>query len=851
VRLARGSRLGPYEVLSTLGSGGMAEVYRARDTRLGRDIALKVVNEALAGDPELVRRFEQEARLAGSLNHPNLVALYDFGIHEGAPYFITELLKGESLRQRLSRGRIPLDTALEWGSQLAQGLAAAHAEGIVHRDVKPENVFVTSDGHVKLLDFGIAKLAEASRAEGPHGLLDETVTPASDETRTGAIIGTPAYMSPEQVRGEKVDARTDIFSLGAVLHEMLSGHRLFPGGSLLETGHAILHDEPAHLEDVPPAVDRLIRRCLAKDPAARLQSARDLAFALEMLRGEEIPRGSPVKGSRLVRRWWWALVLLAGAGMGSALTWLRAPSAPRPLTIERATLRPIPSRPARFTPDGRIVFTAKFTGRNAVFERQLSSSSIQPLGLENCELQSVSPTGEFAVLVGGGPLVFPMPRSLARAAAGGDPQIVAENVVSADWSPAGALAIVRRKGERSVVEYPIGKPVFEVAQPAWIGELRVSPRGNLLGFVRHPNGSASGEAVVIDLGGKSLRVSRTWHRTIGVAWASADELWYTAGEDLPRQIQAMPLRGPERTVYQGLNATSLQDIAPDGRVLVHQGLLERDIIFLGERAANVPRSLSWFERDGKARLSPDGRLMLFSGWDARTQRIAMLRKTSGELPRMLGQGWPMDLSSDGRTLLLTSENGEVLTVAATEGESRSVVPLQGFEFDETRFAGGRDRAVSVARGPSDKGYRLYSVELRTGAAAPLSEEGIDEDSLEVSPGARWAATRISSDATPAILSLSGGTLLPISGLGPGLRPAGWANDAELWLASVEEPDPSTFRLLRYDVERRRTLETRIVGSGGSERASFVQVTPNGRNIVFMRERAAGHLYVIDGLTEHR
>jgi len=228
VRLTPRSRLGPYEVLSVLGTGGMAEVYRARDTRLGRDVALKVVNEALAGDPELVRRFEQEARLAGSLNHPNLVAVYDVGVQDGAAYFITELLKGESLRERLSRGRIPIQTALDWGAQLAQGLAAAHAQRIIHRDLKPENVFVTSDGHVKLLDFGIAKLTEQSRVDGRHGILDDTVTPTGGATQTGAILGTPAYMSPEQVRGEPVDARTDIFSLGAVLYEMLSGQRPRP-----------------------------------------------------------------------------------------------------------------------------------------------------------------------------------------------------------------------------------------------------------------------------------------------------------------------------------------------------------------------------------------------------------------------------------------------------------------------------------------------------------------------------------------------------------------------------------------------------------------------------------------------
>src|SRR5262249_6508820 len=218
----------------------MAEVYRARDTRLGRDIALKVVTDVLASDSELLRRFEQEARLAGSLNHPNLVAVYDVGEHEGVPFLVTELLQGESLRHRLSRGRIPVQTALEWAAQMAHGLAAAHGRGIVHRDVKPENVFVNSDGQVKLLDFGIAKLA-ASAGDGSHGLMEVTVTPTGGgATRSGSVLGTPGYMSPEQVRGEPIDARSDLFSLGTVLHEMLSGQRAFPGASVVESGYAIL-----------------------------------------------------------------------------------------------------------------------------------------------------------------------------------------------------------------------------------------------------------------------------------------------------------------------------------------------------------------------------------------------------------------------------------------------------------------------------------------------------------------------------------------------------------------------------------------------------------------------------------
>ena len=617
MRLARGSQLGPYEVLSTLGTGGMAEVYRAHDNRLGRDIALKVVNEALAGDPELVRRFEQEARLAGSLNHPNLVAVYDFGIHEGAPYFITELLKGESLRQRLSRSRVPVDTALDWGSQLAHGLAAAHAQGVVHRDVKPENVFVTSDGHVKLLDFGIAKLVEGSRAEGPHGLLEDTVTPSGGQTRTGAILGTPAYMSPEQVRGDGVDARTDIFSLGSVLYEMLSGQRPFPGGSLVESGHAILHDEPPPLENVSPALGQLMRRCLSKEPEARIQSARDLAFALEMLRADAEPRRAPppARLRGLVRRSWWALVLLGLAGVAIAVTRLLPSPAPLSPSSEQVTLRTTDHRlTARFTADGRIVFSARSAGGHELFERNLASLSAQPLGLENWELAAVSSSNEFAVLKG--PPAWMTPRILGRVLGGGaTPRVVAENAVAADWSPSGELAIVRLAGPRSTVEFPIGKTLFEVTVPAWIQSVRVSPHGDRLAFIHHPTSDYSGEVMVIDLSGKTERVSRRWHRLLGVAWGPGNEAWYSAGERLPNTIQALPPRGAERSLYGALNLIVLHDVSLDGRALVGQGILEKEITFLGEGAPN-PRSLSVHEREDRARLSRDGRLALFSGWES-------------------------------------------------------------------------------------------------------------------------------------------------------------------------------------------------------------------------------------------
>ena len=333
MRLSTGVRLGPYEVVALLGAGGMAEVYRARDTRLGREVAIKVVSESLGTDDTFVERFEREARLVGSVSHPNVVALHDVGVHDGKPYFVTELLQGETLRARLEKGPVPLPTALGWATQMAEGLAAAHERGIVHRDLKPENVLVTRDGHVKLLDFGIAKvIAAAHEAQpgddaGPHDLLNETVASASSKTGTGITIGTPGYMSPEQVRGDPVDARTDLFSLGAVLHELLSGRRAFPGASAVESGYAILHKEPEPLPaTVPPNVAQVVRRCLEKDPGHRFQSARDLAFHLDVLR---VPTATTtmapgIPGPRR-RRWWWTAAAALGVMVVGGIVWWALP----------------------------------------------------------------------------------------------------------------------------------------------------------------------------------------------------------------------------------------------------------------------------------------------------------------------------------------------------------------------------------------------------------------------------------------------------------------------------------------------------------------------------------------------
>jgi serine/threonine protein kinase len=287
--IAQGSRLGPYEVLAPLGAGGMGEVYRARDPRLGREVAIKVLPASFSKDADRLHRFEREARAAGILTHPNITAVFDVGSQDGAPYVVSELLEGEVLQAALTGGRLSTRRAVDYAIQLAHGLAAAHEKGIVHRDLKPENVFVTRDGRLKILDFGLAKLTHAK-----EGSPDQTNQPtASLGTEPGVVLGTLGYMSPEQLRGRPADARSDIFSFGAILYEMLSGRRAFRGDSAADTMSAILRDDPPDLsltdQNISPTLERIVRHCLEKNPEQRFQSARDLAFDLEALSGVPAP----------------------------------------------------------------------------------------------------------------------------------------------------------------------------------------------------------------------------------------------------------------------------------------------------------------------------------------------------------------------------------------------------------------------------------------------------------------------------------------------------------------------------------------------------------------------------------
>jgi serine/threonine protein kinase len=397
--LVRGTRLGPYEILSLLGAGGMGEVYRARDTRLNRDVAVKVLPRSLVQSPAALARFEREAQAVAALSHPNILAIHDFGKEGDVVYAVAELLQGQTLQERLTEGALSQRKAVEIALAIAHGLSAAHEKGIVHRDLKPANVFLTREGSVKLLDFGLAKVMAPPLAS-PDA---PTVHPA---TEPGVVMGTVGYMSPEQVRGKPLDYRSDIFSFGAILYEMLSGQRAFRGDSAADTMAAILNAEPPDLstmnQNVSPALELVVRHCLEKNPEQRFQSVRDLAFHLDALSSissaPQVVRADPAAPRRRRLPLAVAGVLLAAVTAGAV--WLLAPSRtadpPRyhQLTFRRGTILS-----ARFLKDGEsIVYGAAWDGEPfRVFSLQAGRRESAAVALPPADVLSVSSSGELAL----------------------------------------------------------------------------------------------------------------------------------------------------------------------------------------------------------------------------------------------------------------------------------------------------------------------------------------------------------------------------------------------------------------------------------------------------------------------
>lgn len=619
--LAAGTKLGPYEINSPLGAGGMGEVYKARDPKLDRFVAIKVLPPSLAENRDLLSRFEREAKAVAALNHPNILGIYDFGTEGDHTYAVMELLEGESLRDRLRTGALAPKKAVELASQMAEGLAAAHVRGIVHRDVKPENIFLGRDGRVKILDFGLAKqLPKWTGAAGPHTNLP-TEAPSAP-TEAGVVMGTVGYMSPEQVRGESADHRSDVFSFGAVLYEMLCGRRAFHRDSPVETMNAILHDDPATLVvtkgQMPPALERLVHHCLEKAPEGRFQSMKDVAFDLQSISTISAVDGGKVATRPLRGRAAWAALGLAVALLAGLAAW--ATGAVHLGRYEQPVFHQVSFRQgriakARFAPGGQeVIYDASWQGEPwQLFATPIVDPKERPFGQTDVQLLDLSGAGELVLRLNSKVAdTWQFEGTLARSALGGDlaPKAILGGVLQAAWAPKSEFAVVRATGGRSLLDYPPGKVRVESA--GWIGDLRFSPDGKLLAYVDHPAaGDDAGRIAVLDVAsGKTRIVSKDFGTLRGLAWRG-QEIWFTAGSHiLNRALYAVGLSEKGRGVFTQAGGLHLHDVAPDGRVLMSREEMRGGLVSLAEGQLQ-PLDLSWRTWSYLLDTSADGRTLLF------------------------------------------------------------------------------------------------------------------------------------------------------------------------------------------------------------------------------------------------
>jgi serine/threonine protein kinase len=862
--LLTGTRLGPYEIVSPVGAGGMGEVYRARDTRLGRDVAIKVLPEAFTRDSERLRRFETEARTIATLNHPNILSIHDVGTHDGAPFLVSELLEGHSLRQELTSGALPLRRAVEYGTQIAQGLAAAHDKGIIHRDLKPENVFVTPDGRVKILDFGLAKLAklEAASDEGA------TLEAEAQGTSPGMVLGTVGYMSPEQVKGEAADARSDIFALGTILYEMLSGRRAFRKETSAETMTAILKEDPAELstpsKPIAPALERIIRRCLEKKPLQRFQSARDLAFNLEGLSGISSASAASVTAAGWLPRKWLmplaagVLLLLAG-GVGGWLYRRGAGSTALPLyhqlTFKRGLIYA-----ARFAPDGRsIIYSASWNGQPIQLYSTLPDSpESRPLNLNNSTLFAVS-SSEMAISLGCKDLfIGDCQGTLAVApVSGGAPREVAENVSSADWTADGSeMAAIRQVAGKYRVEFPLGRMIYE--SNYWLSFLRISPRSDMIAFAEYeyPIGD-SGHVVILDRSGKKITQSGSFYSLEGVAWhPSGEEVWFGATEHdaWADELHALRLNGKGRVILRLPGMLRLHDISRGGRILLSRETWATGMQFRGPGDAKE-RDLSWLDAPLAADLSADGASLAFTevGWASGGSYLAYARKTDGSPAVRLGEGnWPL-FSPDGKWVLASQltlrTHSKLILLPTGPGEARKLNPGGIQQF--ASYGWLPDGKEVYFSGDDGQGWRSYIQDLEGGAPRAITP-GISVklpyyESHRIPPDGKLIFAR-DMNGKAWLYPLAGGESHAIPGLSPDDIWITWSADGR---SAYAYDDQKTFvSIYRLDVATgRRSLVATLGPSDAAGVTSFdsVALTPDGKSYAYSYNRSLSDLFLVEGV----
>jgi serine/threonine protein kinase/Tol biopolymer transport system component len=879
-----GETVSHYRVIEKIGGGGMGVVYKAEDTRLGRFVALKFLPDEISRQLPVLDRFRREARAASALNHPNICTIYDVGEDEGRAYLAMEYLEGQTLKHRIDGRPVPIDFVLDLGIQIADALDAAHAKGIVHRDIKPANIFITKLRQAKLLDFGLAKIEQRRDLNATSD--GETL---KDLTSPGSALGTVAYMSPEQARGEELDGRTDLFSLGATLYEMTTGKPAFDGSTSAVIFESILNRNPVPPHQLNPNLpldfERILDRSLEKDRDLRYQSAAEMRAEMKILKRKLDSQRSaaaqaPVSGSvsavaavppveakhQASRSPWTYSILTAASALlaGLAIGWFvhaarnqTVPPIYHQLTFRRGTVRS-----ARFTPNGQsVVYGAAWEGKpTEVFITSAESPQSRSLERHGDELMSISSTGDIALLtkvtVTG---TYTQVGTLARMPInGGDPRDLLDGVQWADWSPDGKqLAVIRDVGGKNRLEYPIGKVVHET--PGWMGNPRVSPDGEWVAYLDHPQvGDDAGGVHLVDRQGTDKILTQGSLTAEGLAWTpDGKEIWYTAtvhddtnpGEEGGgRALNAVTPGGSKRIITRVPAALQLEDISKDGKVLLSRQSWRRE---LGGMIAGMTKEqdFSWLDYSFPAQLSADGKLFLFDeeGAGGGAGYSVYLRKTAEDSAVRLGDGNAVSLSPDGKWVLAlnVASPSQLVLLPSGAGEAQQITHDSLYHAWASWLPDSKGILFSAKQ--EGHGARIYLQKSITDQPTPISPEGIDPLLMVLSPDGTQVAS-VGADGLGYLYSLNGEPPKTVPGFMSGEQPLQWSVDGKsLYLY---RPGEFPAKVTRLDLSTgKRTLWRSLAPAdpAGVSQIGPIVMTPDASSYIYGYHRTLSDLYLVVGL----